>query len=51
VTHHRGGPAAAVARLREAMSPGSYWAWRAGGVTAVTTSNFMRILGGVARKD
>jgi S-adenosyl methyltransferase len=106
------GPAAAVARLREAVAPGSYlvishadvppahvrrdaaaepgrprtgrstpragivpartrseiarffgaltlvepgltgiWAWRPGGVTAVTTSDFMRILGGVARKD
>jgi S-adenosyl methyltransferase len=27
------------------------WAWRPGVVTAVTTSDFMRILGGVARKD
>jgi hypothetical protein len=26
------------------------WAWRPDGITAVTTSDFMRILGGVARK-
>ncbi len=27
------------------------WAWRPDGVTPVTSSDFMRILGGVARKD
>jgi S-adenosyl methyltransferase len=27
------------------------WAWRPAAVTAMTSSDFMRILGGVARKD
>jgi hypothetical protein len=41
------------ARPRSFVEPGltGIWAWRPGGVTAVTTSDFMRILGGVARKD